>query len=120
MKNLNNWIVHMCSASAWEEAIKEGEYSAESLISEGFIHFSKPDQLLVVANNFYHGRSDLVLLWVDPEMLKANLMYDSVGSTVFPHLYGKLNLDAVQAVSDFSPDADGNFRKLPDPDDTSN
>lgn len=110
----------MCSAFAWKEALNEGEYSAESLISEGFIHFSKPDQLLEVANTYYHGQSDLVLLWVNPEMLEAALKWDPVGPTVFPHLYGKLNLDAVQAVSVFLPDSDGSFRKLPDPSKTNN
>ncbi len=84
-----------------------------SLESEGFIHFSKPEQLVGTANLFFRDTPDLILLWIDPARLVQPLRWDPVGEQVFPHLYGPLNLSAVMAVNDYQPDADGVFRQAP-------
>jgi uncharacterized protein (DUF952 family) len=115
-------IYHITSKSAWDAAQKHGFYEAESLHTQGFIHLSKIDQVLRVANAIYAGQADLVLLEVDPSGLKAELRYEPPDVTVpaahqaeelFPHLYGKLDLDAVTQVYDFPPDADGIFQLPP-------
>ena len=64
-----------------------------------------------VANQFYRGVPDLVLLVIAPAQLTAELRHDVIetGET-FPHLYGELNLSAVVQVVDFPPEADGSFR----------
>lgn len=113
---LNTLLPHICPSDAWQAALLKGEYHTASLLQEGFIHFSTPEQVLVVANNFYRGAKDLVLLWVAPERLHAELRWDLVENTHFPHLYGPLNLDAVVAISPFPCDSDGQFRALPIPD----
>ena len=77
---------------------------------EGFIHLSRPDQILKVANAFYRGLTDAILLWIDPARLNAELRWETVDADVFPHLYGPLNLEAVVAVSDLQPDSAGVFR----------
>jgi len=106
-------IVHICDVTAWEEAQTIGEYRPDSLASEGFIHASQPGQVLDVANRFYAGRQDLLLLWIDPQRLRSELRYEPTDSDLFPHIYGALNLEAVVAVVSFPPDADGIFRRLP-------
>jgi uncharacterized protein (DUF952 family) len=108
-----NWIVHLCSCQAWQLAMQTGDYRPQSLEDEGFIHCSHPDQILQVANQFYYGLSDLVLLWIDPQQLIASVRWEPVGEQIFPHIYGPLNLTAVRAVSDFIPDEDGTFRRQP-------
>ena len=108
-----NWIVHLCTRQAWKAAQLVGEYRAVSLESEGFIHFSKPEQLVGTANLFFRDTPDLNLLWIDPARLDQPLRWDPVGEKVFPHLYGPLNLSAVMAVHDYQPDADGVFRQAP-------
>ncbi len=107
-------IVHICLKKDWLSSQASGTYWTESLDSEGFIHCSRPDQVLKVANMFYKGISDLCLLWIAPEKLSAELRWESADADLFPHLYGKLNLGAVLAVSDFHADADGLFRSLPE------
>jgi uncharacterized protein (DUF952 family) len=117
-----NLIYHITSRSAMLAASQSGEYRAASLRSEGFIHFSQLHQLLDVANAFYTGQSDLVILMVDPARLKAELKYEAPAhpSAVaaaplpsddqrFPHLYGPLNFDAVSKVVDLPLPSSGKF-----------
>jgi uncharacterized protein (DUF952 family) len=105
-------IVHIARIEEWEQAQVKGAYRTASLETQGFIHFSLPEQIVRTANTFYAGRTGLVLLCVDPVRLRSELRYEigneSTGE-VFPHLYGPLNLDAVMKVIDFSPGADGMF-----------
>jgi uncharacterized protein (DUF952 family) len=111
-------ILHITSNAEWQQAQHDGAYRAPSLDQEGYIHLSKPEQVLGVANAFYRGQTDLVLLVIDPARLAAELRYEPPdempdSSQRFPHLYGALNLDAVVKVLDFSPDADGGWSALP-------
>ncbi|MCZ2095993.1 MAG: DUF952 domain-containing protein [Anaerolineae bacterium] len=78
---------------------------------------------LRTANLYYAGQRDLVLLVVDPALLKSELRCElpaeTPGSTAsrrderFPHLYGALNLDAVARVVDFPPDAGDMWSHVP-------
>ena len=106
-------IVHLCERTAWQEAQRQGEYRAASLTQEGFIHLSRPDQVVAVANRFYRGMQSMVLLWVAPQRLQADLRWEAADQDTFPHIYGPLNISAVIAVTDFSPDPDGVFRTSP-------
>lgn len=115
-------ILHLASNAAWLAAVKKGSYHADSLSTEGFIHCSKPSQIVGVANTFYHGQQGLVLLVIDPPKLEPELKWEppaepepthARAGELFPHLYGPLNLDAVTEVIPFEPDGDGNFT-LPD------
>ncbi|NWF63713.1 MAG: DUF952 domain-containing protein [Chloroflexi bacterium] len=105
-------ILHITSRQDWSDAQANGEYSAPSLAAEGFIHFSTKAQALHVANAFYRGRTDLVLLMVDESRLKPELKWeppagppaDSISQAdLFPHVFGPINLEAVIAVRDFQP-----------------
>lgn len=107
-------ILHITTRAAWEDAQAARVYRPASLASEGFIHFSSPAQVTRVADAFYRGQPDLVLLVVDPARLRAPLRYeppaeDASSAERFPHLYGPLNLDAVVSVVPFPPGADGTF-----------
>jgi uncharacterized protein (DUF952 family) len=108
-------IVHICERNEWVESLKLGEYSAGSLAVEGFIHCSQPEQVLKVANHYFPGRVDLVLLWIEVHKLKAEVRWEQSDGEVFPHLYGPVNLGAVVSVVDFPPGPDGIFRILPEP-----
>lgn len=105
-------LVHICPQSDWEKAMQEGEYRPETLESEGFIHCSTPQQVLATANRYFTGLNDLVLLWIAPRLLKAEVRWESAGTEVFPHIYGALNLEAVLSIENFRPDQDGIFRTL--------
>lgn len=107
-------ILHFCTESQWRDAQAAGEYRHASLDSEGFIHFSRAHQVHLPANMLMKGRTDLVLLEVDPAVAAAEIREEpgdpaDPGSMRFPHLYGPLNLDAVVAVHPFPCGADGGF-----------
>jgi len=115
-------ILHITSKSEWAAAQTRGEYSASSLQTEGFIHCSTEDQVLHVANAFYAGRTDLVLLKLDEAQLKPELKWEPPAglpapgisdSDKFPHIFGPINLTAVASVLNFPPDPDGNWHSLP-------
>ncbi|RJP52674.1 MAG: DUF952 domain-containing protein [Anaerolineaceae bacterium] len=115
-------ILHITSHAAWSEARTRGEYSAPSLNTEGFIHCSTERQALHVANAFYRGRNDLVLLVIDEAQLKPELKWEAPAgapapgiseSDLFPHIYGPINLTAVASVLDFEPDSAGAWHSLP-------
>jgi uncharacterized protein (DUF952 family) len=92
-------IVHVCSLSAWSAARTSGMYKAESLATEGFIHFSRWDQLPGTVARYYAGKPDLVVLVVDESPLD-DLRVEVSPSTgeSFPHLYGPLPATAVTEV----------------------
>jgi uncharacterized protein (DUF952 family) len=68
-----------------------------------------------VANHFYLGVPGLILLWIDPEILASKIRWESVEGTIFPHIYGSINLDAVCSISNLEPDIDGTYRSIQQP-----
>lgn len=116
-------IYHITSKDEWARAQQRGEYSAPSLQAEGFIHLSTDRQVLQVANAFYAGRADLLLLFVDETKLESELKWEPPAgppaagisaAELFPHLYGPINLTAVASAPDLKLDsATGTFTTLP-------
>ncbi len=107
-------IFHICTQAAWQTAQAGGTtYKPGSLENEGFIHSSRQEQVLWVANTLFRGQPDLLLLEIDAARLRVEIRLDAAQDTFFPHIYGPLNIDAVMAARAFVPDPDGFFRKLP-------
>jgi uncharacterized protein (DUF952 family) len=107
-------IVHICTAADWQTAKSSGEYRADSLETEAFIHCSRPEQVLGVANRYYHGHTDLVLLWINPSKLSVELRWEVSEGDIYPHIFGPIDLEAIHKVSNFNSDQDGIFRILPE------
>ena len=109
-------IYHIATRADWETALTDGEYTRssvdKSLAEEGFIHASQASQVARTANKFYRDvPGDLVLLVIDPGLLRAEVRYEDVpgAELPFPHIYGPLNTDAVVEVRPFAPGPDGTF-----------
>jgi uncharacterized protein (DUF952 family)/SAM-dependent methyltransferase len=111
-------ILHITSRTAWDNARSLGWYLHGSLETEGFIHCSTEEQVVQVANAFYRGQKDLVLLVIDEARLASRLSWEAPagppapgisGSDLFPHVHGAINLAAVICVADLAIDADGTF-----------
>jgi uncharacterized protein (DUF952 family) len=105
-------IYHITSRLSWSAAQTDGAYSADTLASQGFIHCSKVDQILRVANTFYANQHGLVILEIASSFLTVPLRWElgtDKADELFPHLYGPLNLAAVVQVHNFEPGPDGRF-----------
>ena len=89
----------------------EGEYRADSLATEGFLHASTAEQVAGSANRFYRGRPGLVVLRIDPARVSAPIRWEQSTHSPdpFPHIHGPLNLDAVTAVVPMVADGSGRF-----------
>ncbi len=109
-------IVHICTPEYWEKEKSRDFYVAESLTKEGFIHCSRPDQLLRVANQYYSDACGLIVLWIDSVKLTAELKWEVSDGDMYPHLYGPLNMEAIISAIPIYPDKNGVFRELPSPD----
>ncbi len=107
-----NTLFHICAREAWYEAQQRGDYRADSLTTEGFIHCSTPGQVAGTANLLFRGCQGLVLLVIDGDRVTSPIKFeDAGGGRFFPHVYGPLNLDAIADVREFAPEADGTFRQ---------
>jgi uncharacterized protein (DUF952 family) len=107
-------ILHFCPAGDWGAAQESGEYAADTLATEGFIHCSTAAQVHLPANALCWGRHDLVLLEIDESRLPEAPRWEpgdpaDPDSMRFPHVYGPIPLDAVVSVREFRPGPDGLF-----------
>ena len=102
-------IYKICPASAWREAERQGVYrgSADDA-RDGYIHFSTAPQVAETARKFFTGQTGLFLVEVDADALGPALRYErSRNDELFPHLYGDLDLGAVNGILDLPMRADG-------------
>jgi uncharacterized protein (DUF952 family) len=114
-----NVLFHLCSAADWRAAQASGEHRPESLDANGFVHLSTPQQVHLPANRLYAGRTDLVLLHIDPARLTSPIRWEpgvasDPDSMVFPHLYGPLPAAAVISITSYRSDQNGRFAPLAD------
>ncbi|CUU58657.1 Uncharacterized conserved protein, DUF952 family [Parafrankia irregularis] len=110
-------ICHLVSRSEW--AAGADGYRPASLGDEGFVHFSAPELVLETANLYYRGRTDMLLVVVDPQGLTAPLRWEPAagpadrGGALFPHLYGPIDAAAVRVVVPLPCAPDGSFTAMP-------
>jgi uncharacterized protein (DUF952 family) len=110
-------IYHITSRKAWRDAQQRGDYRVESLETEGFIHCSQDTQVLPVAEKYYAGQRNLLVLKVDPSLLTSDLKCEPPAEgapppgvaegELFPHVYGPINLGAIVKVFDLETNSQG-------------
>ena|ERR1035437_1367501 len=71
-----------------------------SLSGQGFIHCSKLDQVLDVANYLAPYDEEMMLIEIDEMKVLPEIRYENLdgGERLFPHIYGPLNRDAIVAI----------------------
>jgi len=92
---MGNHIFHIAANDEW--ARSSSSYVPKRFVTDGFIHCSTAGQLDDVANRLFRGRSDLRLLTIDPGQVDSEIRYENLegGETLYPHIYGPINVDAV-------------------------
>ena len=95
------FIYHIVLPEVWERFKNKPSYQAESLTTEGFIHCSYPSQLEGVLKRYYRGVEKVLILKIDTEKLKSKLVKEpSTNNEVYPHVYGRLNHNAIVAIEE--------------------
>lgn len=94
-------IYHIAQAKDADDAALVKSYRCASLDSEGFIHCCKPEQLAGVVERYYSDTTGLLVMHINSDLLQAELVYENTvgGEELFPHVYGEINMDAVQQVA---------------------
>lgn len=99
----------ICTGNEWQQLQENGRFfgSADD-IRDGFVHLSASHQVARTAAKFFAGRTDLVLIAVNPAQLGNALRWEaSASGTLYPHLYAALPLDAVVAATPLTLGPDG-------------
>lgn len=105
------FLFHITSQADWDTARDAGTYAPPSIETEGFIHLSSLDQVAGTGNRLYAGRSDHVVLAIDPSRADAEIRWEDLydHGAEFPHLYGPLPTAAVHHSVPLEIDADGSM-----------
>jgi uncharacterized protein (DUF952 family) len=127
-------MLHLVSKGEWEALPAGQAYVAPSLATEGFIHCTDGEELMLqVANRFYRDQGgEFLLLEIDeaklsapvkreppadpkpatappPEAVAEHGPADDVARPLFPHVYGAIDRAAIVAVRPVQRDEDGRF-----------
>lgn len=102
-------IYHIVHPAWWETFSNKDYYESETLLEEKFIHLSTFEQVNGTLSNYFKGINRIFLLHIDSSKLTSNLVYEDLFDVgiVFPHLYGRLNKEAVLQVQELLMDSDG-------------
>ncbi len=94
-------VYRIIDAVAWQAAQKRGHFDGSADDArDGFIHLSTAEQVPGTHEKHHGGKAGLLLLEIDAATLGAALRYEpSRGGALFPHLYAKLPVGAVTAVT---------------------
>lgn len=102
-------IYHLVLPAWWETFANKDYYESETLTEEKFIHLSTSEQVNGTLTNYFKGINKILLLHIEVSKLTSNLVYEDLFDTgiTFPHLYGRLNKDAIVQIRELLADADG-------------
>lgn len=98
-------IYHITTVKSWKQRCN-GDLM-EKVQGESFIHASSSRQLPHTLDKYFKGQNNLLLLSIDPLKVRAEIKYEDLSGEgqLFPHIYGNLNLDAIEKMEEISPRA---------------
>ncbi len=95
------FIYHVVLPDVWDQFKTRPSYQPESLATEGFIHCSYPGQLDAVLKRYYSGVERVLILKIDTDKLLSKLVKEpSTNDEMYPHIYGRLNHNAIVEIED--------------------
>lgn len=94
------FVYKIITRDDFQLAEEKGVYIHDSLEKEGFIHFAEEGQWHSVREKHFKDQKNLLLLKTAIAKLKCKLVFEDLkGRGIkFPHLYGPLNLDAIDEI----------------------
>jgi len=92
-------LYHVTDAAAWRRALELGVVAPPSLASEGFIHCCMKGQLEGVLARHFDHEEEVILLHIVSKRVKKILKWADVTYGYFPHLHGRLPIEAITDLS---------------------
>ncbi|MCX4746000.1 DUF952 domain-containing protein [Kitasatospora sp. NBC_01287] len=98
-------------------------YSAASLLTDGFIHCSPDEQTTLAVANLFFARTPgpLMALLIDQDEVEPMVRWEAPSGerppgvapeVLFPHIYGRLNRNAVKGLEKLERGGDGRWDRL--------
>jgi uncharacterized protein (DUF952 family) len=105
-------VYKIAARSDWDAALRTGAFEGAAIdLRDGYIHLSTAAQAQETARLHFAGQAGLVLLRIDAAALGAALKWEaSRGGDLFPHLYGALDCQLVEAVTEVPLGLDGTLQ----------
>ena len=102
-------VYKILTAEQWSVLEKEGETVGAPIdIQDGFVHFSKAEQVAGTLALYFPEQENLVLAAVDEDTVGSSLRWEtSRDGDDFPHLYAKLRRTDVAWMETLKLDNDG-------------
>ena len=96
----SEFIYHITTKHAWEDAQAKQSYLPKDFEKDGFIHCSIERQIEGVLERFYQGQTGLIKLKIEKAKVQRTVLFELAEdlNELFPHIYGPLNLDSVVEV----------------------
>lgn len=111
LQQLPEYIYHLVLRNEFISLIKDNYYLPLRFADDNFIHCTAGEDLtIIVANDYFSGISDLLLLKLRLEKIKSKVIFEKpipipggkknhlIDGVLFPHIYGPLNIDAIEGI----------------------
>jgi uncharacterized protein (DUF952 family) len=94
-------IYHFVLPEVWAEFRDKDFYEVASLATEGFIHCSFAAQIEKVLERYFKDAKKVLILHLETDKLTAKLVVEpSTGGELYPHVYGKINCQAIVKIEE--------------------
>jgi uncharacterized protein (DUF952 family) len=103
------YIYLLSSQLEYDEAMTSGSLVRASLDTDRFIHASPKSQLNRVANKFYQQAEQPLIMVVDKAKVTADIKWEPATGGLYPHIYGELNMNAVEKIVPIQLGEEGEF-----------
>ena len=93
-------LFHITDPQHWEDCLDSGEYDHPSRKTEGFIHCSTRLQLRATLDLHFPDVSEVIILHIVEKRVREIVRWEArEDGEEFPHLYGIVELYAIEDVS---------------------
>ena len=109
------FIYHIFEPSTnWSISQLGEEYAPEGWEKEGFIHASTRNQILPTLNRWFEGKDEVKVMELSIAKIKGEVKFEDLYNhgQEFPHIYGRINTNAIESILDFKRNAEGYFEQV--------